>query len=146
MEEHIKPINILMVEDNPGDVELTRAAFKSMKLMVTLFVCQDGIEAMDFLYKRNNYSEVPRPDLILLDLNLPRMSGQEILAEISKVEDLRMIPLVVLTTSGAEEDINHVYKHCANCYVKKPVNFDRFVEIVKKIEDFWFTVVILPTQ
>jgi len=137
-------INILLVEDNPADVDLTREAFEEAKLRNTLYVCTDGIEALDFLYRRDGYSNVPRPDIILLDLNMPRMSGQEVLIEISKDQNLRAIPLVVLTTSDDEKDIANSYANNANCYITKPVDFTQFFDVVKSIESFWLTVVKLP--
>lgn len=140
------PINILLVEDNPADVDLTREAFDEAKLCNRLYVCSDGIEAMDFLYQKGNYVDAPRPDIILLDLNMPRMSGQEVLQEISKKEHLRSIPLVVLTTSDDEKDIASSYANSANCYITKPVDFTQFFEVVKSIESFWLTVVKLPAS
>lgn len=139
------PITILLVEDNPADIDLTKEAFEEAKLCNTLYTCADGIEAMDFLHQRNEYTDVPRPDIILLDLNMPRMSGQEVLQAISKEENLRSIPLVVLTTSDDEKDIAASYANSANCYITKPVDFSQFFEVIKSIEDFWLTVVKLPT-
>ncbi len=139
-----KPIEILLVEDNPGDVRLTQEAFKEDKMTNTLHVARDGMEAMAFLRRENGFTDAPRPDLILLDLNLPKKSGSEVLAEIKQDDDLRRIPVVILTTSTAAEDILKTYDFHANCYITKPVDLDQFIKVVKSIEDFWFTVVRLP--
>ncbi len=144
--ESIMPIEILLVEDNPGDVQLTQIALEDSKISVNLSVAADGVEAIAFLRKQENYTQVPTPDLILLDLNLPRKDGREVLAEIKADQILKRIPVVVLTTSGAEEDVLRAYNLCANCYIKKPVDFDQFVKIVHSIESFWFTVVKLPPE
>ncbi len=138
-------IEILLVEDSPADVLIAREALAEAKLLNEIHVAEDGVEAMDFLYKRGKFASVPRPDLILLDLNLPRKNGREVLAEIKADEDLKSIPVVVLTTSSAEEDILRSYNLHANCYVVKPVEFDSFVKAVKSIEHFWFSVVMLPS-
>lgn len=140
------PIEVLLVEDNPGDVQLTRIALEDSKISVNLNVARDGVEAMAFLRKQQTYTGMPTPDIILLDLNLPRKDGREVLAEIKADEALRRIPVVVLTTSGAEEDVLRAYNLCANCYITKPVDFDQFVKIVQSIENFWFTVVKLPSE
>jgi len=137
-------IEILLVEDSPADVLLTREAFEQNKILNTLHVAEDGVQAMDFLYKRGDYASAPRPDLILLDLNLPRKNGREVLAEIKADSDLRKIPIVVLTTSSAEEDILRAYDLNANCYVVKPVGFDNFMEAMQSIRHFWFSIVTLP--
>jgi len=139
-----RAIEVLMVEDNPGDVRLTREALKGGKVLHHMHVVEDGVAALDFLYRRPPYQEVPRPDLILLDLNLPRKDGREVLAAIKADPDLKTIPVVILTTSQAEEDVVRAYRLSANCYVTKPVDFDQFTHIVKAIEQFWFTVVTLP--
>lgn len=139
-------IEILLVEDNPGDVRLTREALKDAKVTNTLHVVEDGVLALDFLHRRPPFSEAPRPDLILLDLNLPRKSGREVLAEIKSDERFRAIPVVVLTTSKAEEDILRAYNLHANCYITKPVDFTQFTTIVRTIEDFWLTIVTLPPR
>lgn len=138
------PIEILLVEDNPGDVRLTMEAFKSNKLANNLYVAKDGLEAMRFLNRENEYADAPAPDLILLDLNLPKKDGREVLAEIKQRNDLKRIPVVVLTTSSSEEDVLKSYGLHANCFITKPVNLDQFITIVKSIQDFWFTVVKLP--
>lgn len=139
-----KPITILMAEDNATDVMLTKEALAHAKLLNSLHVVDDGIEALDFLYQRGKHAKAPRPDLILLDLNMPRKNGQEVLAEIKADEKLRHIPVVILTTSKADEDIVKAYGLFANCYVIKPVDFDVFAEVVRSIEQFWFSVVTLP--
>ncbi|HWA86447.1 MAG TPA: response regulator [Opitutus sp.] len=141
-----KPITILMAEDNPTDVMLTKEALEHAKLLNTLHIVEDGIEALDFLNRRGKYAKAPRPDLILLDLNMPRKNGQEVLAEIKDDPKLKHIPVVVLTTSKAEEDVVKAYGLYANCYVIKPVDFDVFAEVVRSIERFWFTVVTLPNS
>jgi len=139
-----KIIDILLVEDSPADVLIAREALAEAKLFNTIHVAEDGVEALDFLYKRGKFASVPRPDLILLDLNLPRKNGREVLAEIKAYENLKSIPVVVLTTSSAEEDILKSYNLHANCYVVKPVEFDSFVKAVQSIQQFWFSIVSLP--
>ena len=139
-------IRILLVEDNPGDVRLTKEALKEAKVRNQLFVVEDGVAAMQFLNRENEYTDAPRPDLILLDLNLPRKDGREVLEEIKQDSSLKRIPVVVLTTSQAEEDILRTYNLHANCYVTKPVDLDQFITIVKSIEDFWLTIVRLPGE
>ncbi len=143
---NIMPIQVLLVEDNPGDVELTRIALEDSKISVNLNVVEDGVEAMAFLRKQEKYANVPHPDIVLLDLNLPRKDGREVLAEIKTDQHLKRIPVVVLTTSQAEEDILKAYNLSANCYIAKPVDFDQFVRIVKSIENFWFAIVKLPPE
>lgn len=142
----VHPIEILLVEDNPGDVRLTREALKDAKVLNTLHVVEDGVSALDFLYRRPPYADAPRPDLILLDLNLPRKNGREVLAEIKADDRTKMIPVVVLTTSRAEEDVLRAYNLHANCYITKPVDFAQFTHIVRTIEDFWLTIVTLPPK
>ncbi len=144
--EVCRPIEILMVEDNSNDVELTIEALKDAKIHNHLHVAEDGVEALTFLRREGPNGDVPRPDLILLDLNLPKKDGREVLAEIKADESLQLIPTVILTTSEAEEDVLQVYRLHANCYITKPVDFDQFIKVVKSIEDFWFTVVKLPTN
>ncbi len=139
-----KVIEILLVEDNPGDVRLTLEAFKEGKLINNLSVVSDGVEAMAFLRKEGKYTDKPCPDLILLDLNMPKMDGREVLAEIKKDTNLRHIPVVILTTSEAEQDILKSYDLHANCYITKPVDLDQFNAVVKSIQDFWLSVVKLP--
>jgi CheY-like chemotaxis protein len=144
MSHALAPIDILLVEDDPGDVLMTREAFEHHKIRNALHVVSDGVEALRFLKREEPFREVPRPGLILLDLNLPRKDGREVLGEIKQDPELRTIPVVVLTTSEAEEDILRSYDLHANAYVTKPVDFEKFVEVVRKIDDFWVTVVQLP--
>jgi len=139
-----KPIEILLVEDNPGDVDLAREGLEESKLRNTLHVVEDGEEAMAFLLREGEYADAPCPDVILLDLNLPRMDGREVLAEIKLNQDLRHIPVIVLTSSQIEEDIMKSYQLHANCYISKPIMFAEFVKVVRAVEDFWFTIVTLP--
>lgn len=141
-----RPIEILLVEDNPGDVRLTRETLKDFKALNHLSVVGDGVEAMAFLRREGDYANAPRPDLILLDLNLPRKDGREVLTEVKVDQQLKRIPVVILTTSRAEEDILNTYDHHANCYIKKPVDLDQFGAVVRSIEEFWFTTVILPPE
>jgi chemotaxis family two-component system response regulator Rcp1 len=141
-----RPIEILLVEDSPGDADLTREALSEGKIVNNLSVVTDGIEAIDFLRKTGRHTDAPHPDLILLDLNLPRKDGREVLAEIKDDPVLRRIPVVVLTTSDAEQDVLKAYSLHANCYVTKPVTLEKFVSVVKAIEDFWFEVVRLPPE
>jgi len=142
--ENSKEIEILLVEDNPGDVRLTIEALKDGKIHNHLSHVTDGEEALAFLRRQGPYAQAPRPDLILLDLNLPKKDGREVLKEIKQEKDLKRIPVVILTTSTAEKDIIKTYDLHANCYINKPVDFDQFTNVVKSIEDFWFTVVKLP--
>jgi CheY-like chemotaxis protein len=137
---------ILLVEDNPGDVRLTRETWKECKLLNHLSVVADGVEAMAFLHREGKYVNAVHPDLILLDLNLPRKDGREVLAEIKADEQLRRIPVVVLTTSNAEQDILKTYELHANCYITKPVNLEQFSAVVKALAEFWFTIVKLPPE
>jgi len=137
-------MDILLVEDNPGDARLAAEAFKEGTVPTRLHVVQDGIEAMAFLRREGSYAQATRPDLVLLDLNLPRKDGREVLAEIKEDPDLRRIPVIVLTTSQAESDVAQSYELHANCYIVKPVDFDRFIDVVKGIEDFWCSLVKLP--
>ena len=138
------PIEILLVEDNPGDARLAKEALKESKLMNNLSIAEDGVEAMNFLYKKGKYKNMPRPDLVILDLNLPKKDGREVLAEIKNDDDLKRIPVVILTISKAEEDILKSYNLHANCFITKPIDLDQFIKVVKSIEDFWLTIVILP--
>lgn len=140
----IKPIEILLVEDNPGDVLLTKEALTEAKVYNNLHVVGDGDAALDFLNKQGEYTDVPRPELVLLDLNLPGRDGREVLAEIKESSELKTIPVVVLTTSTNEEDILRSYEYHANCYITKPLDLDQFVKVVRSIEDFWFSIVTLP--
>ncbi len=141
-----RPVEILLVEDNPGDVRLTRETLKDSKVLNHMSVVDDGVEAMAFLRREGKHVKATRPDLILLDLNLPKKDGREVLAEIKADEQLRRIPVVVLTTSSAEQDILKMYDLHANCYITKPVDLNQFSAIVKAIEEFWFTIVKLPPE
>ena len=138
------PIEILLVEDNPGDERLTREALKEGKVYHKLHWAKDGVEAMEFLRRQGRFKDAPRPDIILLDLNLPRKDGREVLEEIKSDDLLKRIPVVVLTTSKAEEDVVRTYNLHANCYVTKPVDLEKFMVVVKSIDVFWLTVVTLP--
>ena len=140
----MKSIEILLVEDNPGDVELAREALEGGQMRCVLHVVDDGEAAMAFLRCQGQYSSVPRPDMVLLDLNLPKKSGRDVLAEIKSDDGLKRIPVVVLTTSNAEEDILKSYNLHANCYITKPIDLNTFIKVVQAIEDFWFTIVNLP--
>lgn len=140
----LKPIEILLVEDNPGDVRLTIEALKEAKVINHLTVVKDGMEALAFLRRQGSYSAAPRPHLIVLDLNLPRKDGREVLADIKADDRLKRIPVVVLTTSQDEQDVLKSYNLHANCYITKPVDLDQFVRVVRSIEDFWLGIVVLP--
>jgi CheY-like chemotaxis protein len=141
-----RQVEILLVEDDPGDVLMTREAFQDYKLRNQLHVVNDGVEAMAFLRQEGDHAGKPRPDLVLLDLNLPRMDGREVLEAIKSDAELASIPVVVLTTSEAEDDVLRSYSLHANAYVTKPVDFERFIEVVRQIDDFFVTVVRLPTR
>jgi len=140
------PVEILLVEDNPGDVRLAREGLSECKIRNNLHVVDDGVKAMAFLRRQDEYAKAPRPDIVLLDLNLPRKDGREVLREVKEDEKLRTIPVVVLTTSKAEEDILKSYSLHANCYVTKPMGLEQFLDVVRSIEDFWFTIVKLPPK
>ena len=144
--ELLKPIEILLVEDNPGDVRLTKEALKEAKVINNLTVLKDGVEALAFLRQEGPYAAAKRPHLILLDLNLPRKDGREVLAQIKADDALRRIPVVVLTTSEDEQDVLKSYNLHANCYVTKPVDLERFIKVVRSIEDFWLGIVVLPAH
>jgi two-component system response regulator len=141
---NMRPIEILLVEDDPGDVELTRETLLESKIMLNLNVVSDGVEALAYLRKEGPYTQAMHPDLLLLDLNLPRKDGREVLEEMKADNHLRSIPVIVLTTSKAEEDILRSYDLGASCYIPKPVGFEQFTKVVRSIEEFWFTVVRLP--
>jgi len=141
-----KPIDILLVEDNAGDVRLAQEALRDSKILNTLHVVGDGVEAMAFLRREGKYQGVPQPDLVLLDLNLPRKDGREVLAEVKADEKLKRIPVVIMTISKAEEDVLKTYNLHANCYIIKPLDLDQFIKVVKAIEDFWLTIVKLPPK
>jgi len=140
----VRPIDILLVEDNPGDIDLAREALGMGKLHNTLHVVQDGVAAMDFLRKTGKHVNAPRPDLIILDLNLPKKDGRQVLAEIKVDESLKRIPVVILTTSRAEEDVLKTYNLHANCYITKPLDMKQFLHVVQSIEEFWLSIVVLP--
>ncbi len=146
MEESMRPFNILLVEDNAGDIRLVKEGLKERKLYHNLHVVEDGEKAMEFLRQEDEFSGAPRPDLVLLDLNLPRKDGREVLSEIKNDMKLKNIPIIVLTTSDAEQDIMKTYEHHANCYVTKPVDFEQFNMVIAAIEKFWFTVAKLPQR
>ncbi len=146
MNDNNEPIEILLVEDNPGDARLAVEALKDSKIHNNLYHVKDGVEAMRFLRRRGEYAGVPVPDLILLDLNLPRKDGREVLEEIKEDDELKLVPVVVLTTSEAERDLVRSYDLHANAYVVKPLDLDRFIEVVQAIEDFWFAIVKLPPK
>jgi two-component system, chemotaxis family, response regulator Rcp1 len=141
-----RPVEILLVEDNPGDVRLTREALTEAKVRNNLYVATDGVQAIAFLRREGEFAGAVRPDLILLDLNLPRKDGREVLEEIKADPALRQIPVVILTSSQAEQDIVRAYDLHANCYISKPVDLDQFITVVKSIEDFWFAIVKLPKE
>jgi two-component system response regulator len=144
--EDARPVDILLVEDNPGDVRLTKEALRDAKVLNQIFVARDGVEAMEILHRKGKFSAVPLPDLILLDLNLPKKDGREVLAEIKQDSILKHIPVVVLTTSKADEDIIKTYNLHANAYITKPVDLNRFAEIIHILNEFWFTIVKLPPK
>jgi CheY-like chemotaxis protein len=146
MNQNYRAVDLLLVEDNPGDIRLTQEALKDGPVRVNLSVAKDGVEAIDFLNKRGRFGNAPRPDLILLDLNLPRKNGREVLAEIKSDPDLRQIPVVVMTTSKSEQDVERAYELNANCYITKPIELDDFLGVVHSIEDFWLTKAVLPGQ
>lgn len=139
-------MQILLVEDNPGDIRLTQEALKEGTIRNELHVVKDGVEAIEFLNRKGKYSSQPTPDIILLDLNLPRKDGREVLAEIKADDHLKLIPVIILTTSDADLDIQKSYKLHANCFITKPVDLDQFIFIIRQIETFWFTVVKLPAK
>lgn len=141
-----KIVDVLLVEDDPGDVELTREGLEAGRVLVNLHTVDDGLKALRYLRREEPYADAPRPDIILLDLNLPRMDGREALKEIKADERLRSIPVVVLTTSEADADILKCYDLGASCYISKPVGFDEFLKVVRSLEDFWFTVVKIPPR
>jgi CheY-like chemotaxis protein len=143
-EERLRPVEILLVEDNPGDILLTKEALEEIKIANNLNVVEDGIEAMNFLKNRGKYKEERKPDLIILDLNLPKKDGREVLAEVKESKRLRKIPVVILTSSEAEKDILKSYDLHANCFISKPIDLEQFSKIVKTISEFWFTIVKLP--
>ena len=144
--EESRPIEILLVEDNAGDVRLVKEALEENKFLNNLHMARDGVEAMKFLHKEGEYANAVRPDLILLDLNLPKKDGREVLAEVKGDEDLKRIPVVIMTISKAEEDILKTYNLHANCYITKPIDLDQFIKVVKSVENFWLAIVELPPR
>src|SRR6056297_1294386 len=142
--DNVRPIEILLIEDNPGDADLARDALETSKIYNSLYVVGDGEEAMAYLHGQGEYADAPHPDLILLDLNLPKKDGREVLAEIKADDDLRRVPVVVLTTSSDEQDILKSYNLHANCYITKPIDLEQFIRVVQSIQDFWFSIVVLP--
>jgi len=142
----IKPAEILIVEDNAADIRLTKEALKDSKIYNKIHVVEDGVEAMKFLKKEGDYKDVPIPDLVILDLNLPKKGGREVLQEIKGDKKLKKIPVVILTVSEAEEDVLDTYDRHANCYIRKPIDLNQFEKVVKSIEDFWFSIVKLPPK
>ena len=144
--EESRPIEILFVEDNAGDVRLVKEALEENKFLNNLHMARDGVEAMKFLHKEGEYANAVRPDLILLDLNLPKKDGREVLAEVKVDEDLKRIPVVIMTISKAEEDILKTYNLHANCYITKPIDLDQFIKVVKSVENFWLAIVELPPR
>jgi len=144
--KNLNHVDILLVEDSPSDILITREAFAEFKVLNTLHVVEDGVEALAFLKHEGKYASAPRPDLILLDLNLPRMNGREVLAKIKADQNMKKIPVVILTTSHAEQDVLQSYDQHANCYIVKPVGFENFVEAMKSIRQFWFSIVTLPPE
>ncbi len=141
-----KKIDILLIEDSPGDVRLTKEALNEIKMDSELYIVNDGVEAYEFLTKKDKYSDMPTPDLILLDLNLPKMDGRELIERIKENEKLKSIPVIVLSTSNDQEDVNKLYQLQANCYLTKPVDFLGFIELMKAIEMFWMRLVLLPSK
>lgn len=141
-----KPVSVLLVEDNQADADLAVEALKDAKVKIDLNIVDDGEKALNYLYQRGDYQEAVRPDLILLDLNLPRVDGREVLATIKSDSALKCLPVVILTTSDSEADVAMTYSHHANCYIKKPVDFDQFHKAIREVTDFWFTLVKLPLE
>lgn len=146
IEAEVWPAKILLIEDNPGDIRLTKESLKESKIQINLYAVRDGVEAIAFLRKEERYADMPRPSLILLDLNLPKKDGREVLVEIKQDPDLKRIPLIVLTTSDSEDDIINSYNNHANCYVIKPLDFVHFADVVKSIERFWFSTAKLSSE
>lgn len=141
-----RPVEFLLAEDNPGDVRLTKEALRESKISNNLNVVPDGVEAMAFLHREGKYADAPRPDVILLDLNLPKKDGREVLAEVKADPSLRLIPVVIITSSEAEQDVLKTYELYANCYVTKPVDLEQFIKVIQSIETFWLTIVTLPSS
>ena len=146
IETEVRPVEILLVEDSPSDAELTVEALKEARVRNRLSIVEDGVEAMQYLRHEGRFADMPRPDLIMLDLNLPRKDGREVLCEIKADDNLRLIPVVVLTTSRAEQDVLQAYQLNANCYITKPVDFEQFLNVIRSIEAYWLLVVTLPPR
>ncbi len=146
MEDFHRPIEILLVEDNEADIVLTKNAFKTLTIQNNLNVCRNGEEGLNYLFKVGEYSEATTPDLVLLDLNMPKTNGLEVLEKIKKDPKLSMVPVIVLTTSSAEQDILRSYQYHANSYIKKPIDFMEFIDVIKEIESYWFSIVKMPTS
>lgn len=146
MENYLRPIEILLVEDNEADIVLTKNALKTLKLQNSLNVCRDGEEGLNYLYKKGEYSEAVKPDLILMDLNMPKVSGLEVLEKIKNDPNLSMIPVIILSTSSAEKDILNSYQNHANSYIKKPIDFMKFIDVIQEIENYWFSIVKTPSS
>lgn len=146
MNVHVRPVEILLVEDSPSDADLTADALSEGKVLNNLHWVEDGVEALAFLRRQGKHGDAPRPDIILLDLNLPKKDGREVLAEVKADPSLKLIPVVILTTSAAERDILRTYELNANCYITKPIGLEQFMEVVKLIETFWLAVVQLPSE
>lgn len=144
MENYLRPIEILLVEDNEADIVLTKNALKTLKLQNSLSVCRDGEEGLDFLYKRGKYVDAVTPDLVLMDLNMPKVGGMEALEQIKNDPKLSMIPVIILSTSSAEKDVISSYQNHANSYIKKPIDFMKFIEVIQEIENYWFSIVKTP--
>ncbi len=142
----LNPIDILVVEDNPGDARLIKEVLNDQKIYNSLFIVNDGVEAMNFLQHKGKYKDSPKPDLIILDLNLPKKDGREVLADIKADDDLKRIPVVIMTISQAEADILKSYNLHANCYITKPIDLNQFIKVIKSIEEFWFSIVKLPSK
>jgi chemotaxis family two-component system response regulator Rcp1 len=146
IETNASPVQVLLVEDSPGDIRLTREAFRDAKMHVNLHIASDGEKAMAFLNREGEHEQAPRPDIILLDLNLPKKDGWQVLAEIKNDPSLSIIPVVILTTSASEEDVLRSYRLHANCYISKPVDLNGFLKVVKNIDNFWLSIVKLPRE
>ena len=144
--DHVEPVDILLVEDNPGDIRLTEEAFKDGRIANTLHVVEDGVAALDFLFQRNSYADAPRPGLVLLDLNLPRKNGDEVLEELHADPEIRRIPVIVLTSSESEKDVVKSYELCANGFLTKPVDPEAFIDAIRSLERYWLSVVRLPDE
>ena len=142
----MKNAHVMLVEDNEGDIVLTKEVFKNSGLLNPLSVARDGEEALDFLYRRNQYAQAERPDLILMDVNIPKMNGKEILAIIKKDENLKTIPVIMLSTSSSEIDLNESYQNHANCFITKPLNYADFLKSIEEIKNFWFSIVTIPSN